>query len=81
MMEQNPRAGKFKLYIHDKTSVEYMGVQVDIETDGKIRLSQKSIEDGEEVEDVIETSAGLFTRVIALLRATRRVKWVDKEVK
>lgn len=68
---------KQKRYKHNPTKTEINGIEVELSEDGKIRLTQRGMEDGEATEDVIESTAQLVTKLHKLLYATRRVVYVD----
>lgn len=69
------RNDKIKRWIHSPLTVEHNGINASIKEDGKVVLN-KSVEGTEEFDE-IEVPASLIFKLAQLLKATRKVKYVN----
>jgi len=72
---QHEQVRKYKHYVHSPFTLKYNGVEVSVDENGKIVLTQEHT-DG--TYDEIMSSAGLINRIYMMLEATRKVVWRDE---
>jgi hypothetical protein len=64
-------------YVHTKTNGEHQGINFEIQEDGKVKLTTI----GEEYDEIV-VPASLIFKLGIMLKATRKVVWMeDSEVK
>ena len=69
---------KMRRYVHAPFTFEHDGVKAECDKDGKIIISKVSTEDGEEVEDIINTTAAFAIKLVNMLRASRKTVYVER---
>jgi hypothetical protein len=71
---------KIKRFVHSPLSVEHNGINAAITENGKVVLSKPAGKDkdtNETLYDEIEIPASLVFKLAQLLKATRRIKYVN----
>ena len=81
MFKNQPRIegeNKLRRYVHQPITIEHQGMQAEIRTNGRIKLTSvpKPSGDGMVEYDEIEIPASLVFKLSSLLRATRKIEFV-----